>query len=196
MSSKTILASTSKYRGALLGRICQDFAQEAPICDETPLAGELPEALARRLAQTKARSIASQHPAAVVIGSDQVASLAGKILGKPGNHATAVAQLSACSGHTVDFYTAVCIRRETDNTELVHIDHTRVSFKTLSAELIENYLQAEKPYDCAGSFKSEGLGVVLFNNIESKDPTGLIGLPLIWVANALMRSGVKLLSSK
>jgi len=196
MPNTTILASTSKYRGALLSRICQDFAQEAPICDETPLQEEIPAALAQRLARGKAQSISTQHPNSVVIGSDQVASLAGKILGKPGNHATAVAQLSDCSGRNVDFYTAVCIQREVDGTELLHTDHTRVCFKTLSAELIENYLQAEKPYDCAGSFKSEGLGVVLFDHIDSNDPTGLIGLPLIWVADALMSCDVKLLCSQ
>jgi septum formation protein len=195
MPSTTILASTSKYRGALLSRICRDFAQEAPICDETPLADEIPAALALRLAKGKAQSIATQHPAAVVIGSDQVASLSGQILSKPGDHATAVAQLSACSGRNVDFYTAVCIRRNADGTELLHTDHTRVCFKPLSPELIENYLQAEKPYDCAGSFKSEGLGVVLFDHIDSNDPTGLIGLPLIWVASALLSCDVKLLSS-
>ncbi len=195
MSNTLILASTSKYRGALLARICKDFTQQAPICDETPAGDPTPAALAKRLARTKAASLSSQNPEAMVIGSDQVASLSGVILGKPGDHANAVKQLRACSGLNVNFYTAVCIRRESDNTEHMHIDHTRVCFKTLSPALIENYLQAEKPYDCAGSFKSEGLGVVLFDHIDSVDPTALIGLPLIWVADALMQSGVKLLSS-
>jgi septum formation protein len=195
MPKPLILASTSKYRGALLGRICSEFEQQAPVCDETPANNEIPSALALRLAKAKAASISSQNPEALVIGSDQVASLAGSILGKPGDHETAVKQLSDCSGHHVDFYTSVCIRRESDNTEYLHTDHTRVCFKTLSPQLIENYLRAEQPYDCAGSFKSEGLGVVLFDHIDSNDPTGLIGLPLIWVAGALLESGIELLSS-
>ncbi len=195
MPKMLILASTSKYRGALLRRICSEFEQQAPVCDETPANNEIPSALALRLAKAKAASISSQNPDALVIGSDQVASLAGSILNKPGDHETAVKQLSECSGHNVDFYTSVCIRRESDNTEILHTDHTRVCFKTLAPELIENYLRAEQPYDCAGSFKSEGLGVVLFDHIDSNDPTGLIGLPLIWVAGALLESGIELLSS-
>ncbi len=194
MPQTLILASTSRYRGELLSRICRDFDQHAPICDETPLPGEAPDALALRLARGKSLSVAEQFPDAIVIGSDQVSSLEGTKLGKPGDHETAVTQLTACSGKTVDFYTSVCIRKHADNRVLEYTDHTRVHFKDLSAELIENYLRAEQPYDCAGSFKSEGLGVVLFERIENNDPTALIGLPLVWVGSALLEFSVPLLS--
>jgi len=192
MSTQLILASTSKYRAELLGRICSNFTQQAPDCDETPRPDEIPLLLSERLAAGKARSVAEKNPEALVIGSDQVASLAGKPLGKPGNYDNAFQQLSECSGHNVDFYTSVNILRLSDNTEFRHTDHTRVCFKTLPDTLIEIYLKAETPYDCAGSFKSEGLGVILFEHIDSNDPTGLIGLPLIWVADALSRGGYDL----
>jgi len=189
-SAELILASTSKYRGQLLARLSDDFSQIAPDCDETPLPDEIPALLSARLAHQKALSVAEKNPNALIIGSDQVSSLRGSILGKPGDHANATHQLTECSGKNVDFYTAVTLIRLSDNTCIQHTDHTRVCFRELSAELIESYLQKEQPYDCAGSFKSEGLGVVLFDHIDANDPTALIGLPLIWLANALRENGI------
>jgi len=188
--SNLILASTSKYRGQLLARLSDDFSQIAPDCDETPEPDEIPALLAARLAHQKALSVANKHPNALIIGSDQVSSLRGSILGKPGDHANATRQLADCSGKNVDFYTAVTLIRLSDNTCVSHTDHTRVCFRDLDADLIESYLRKEQPYDCAGSFKSEGLGVVLFHHIDANDPTALIGLPLIWLANALRENGI------
>jgi len=189
-----ILASTSKYRGGLLSRLTTAFSQVAPDFDETPEPDEIPLLLARRLAAGKANSVADKHPEALVIGSDQVASLQGSILGKPGTHENAVEQLKSFSGKCVDFYTSVALIRKSDNTLIEHTDHTRVCFRELSDELIDGYLKKETPYDCAGSFKSEGLGVVLFDHIDANDPTGLIGLPLIWLAGVLTDNGIDLLS--
>jgi len=190
---RIILASTSRYRAGLLQRLTADFEQVGPECDETPAADDIPLLLAERLAHEKAMSVARRHPDALVIGSDQVASLKGAMLGKPGDHATAVKQLGDCSDNNVDFYTAVSVVRLSDDTVHRHVDHTRVCFKKLSDNVIEQYLQKEQPYDCAGSFKSEALGVVLFDHIDSTDPTALIGLPLIWLAQTLGDCGVELL---
>lgn len=187
-----ILASTSPYRRELLARLGLPFETQAPAVDETPLPGEAPRELALRLARAKARDVARHHPQALVIGSDQVADLHGQPLGKPGSHERARAQLSRMSGQTVLFHTAVslaCAARGLLQTELATV---RVRFRELDAASIERYLRAEQPYDCAGSAKSEGLGITLLAAIESDDPTALIGLPLIRTAALLRAAGLAL----
>jgi septum formation protein len=182
-----VLASTSPYRAELLTRLRIPFETARPDVDEVPLLGETPAALADRLATAKARAVARRKPQAWVIGSDQVAELDGLVLGKPGSFERAADQLAASSGRRVAFHTAVSLVRD---TKLVRfIDRTDVTFRTLSAQEIERYLHAEQPYDCAGSFKCEGLGISLFDAIESKDPTALVGLPLIGLAKALRQVG-------
>jgi septum formation protein len=169
---------------------------EAPLVDETPLADESPEALAQRLALAKARAVAGRFPDCVIIGSDQVADLEGQALGKPGDHDRAVTQLRRMSGKTVVFHTAVAVVCQ--NTDFCQHSTVpvRVKFRTLSDTEIENYLQLEQPYDCAGSAKSEGLGIVLLESIESDDPSTLIGLPLIRTSNMLRAAGIDLLQAK
>lgn len=187
-----ILASTSPYRRELLARLGLPFETQAPAVDETPLPGEAPRELALRLARAKAQDVARHHPQALVIGSDQVADLHGQPLGKPGSHERARAQLSRMSGQTVLFHTAVslaCAARGLLQTELATV---RVRFRELDAASIERYLRAEQPYDCAGSAKSEGLGITLLAAIESDDPTALIGLPLIRTAALLRAAGLAL----
>lgn len=188
-----VLGSTSPYRRELLERLRIPFVVSAPGVDETPQPGEAPQALARRLALAKARAVAALHPEAVVIGSDQVADLAGQPLGKPGEHARAVAQLRQMRGQTVIFQTALAVVCLASGFEEVDLAEVRVVFRDLSDEDIEAYLQAEKPYDCAGSAKSEGLGIALLESIDNDDPTALIGLPLIRTARLLRKAGVKLL---
>lgn len=188
-----ILGSTSRYRKELLSRLRIPFKVCAPHVDETPLTGETPKALALRLALAKATAVAKQNPQAVVIGSDQVADLDGTPLGKPGNHANAVAQLQKMRGKTVIFQTAlsvVCIANGYERTELAAV---KVRFRDLTDAEIEAYLQAEEPYDCAGSAKSEGLGIALLEAIDNDDPTALVGLPLIRTCQMLREAGVKLL---
>ncbi len=185
------LASTSRYRRALLERLLSDFRCLDPAVDETPLAGELPAARAIRLARLKAEAGARMAAGCIVIGSDQVASLDQEILRKPGSHARAVAQLEACNGRHVDFYTAVCVLHAGQASE--HLDHTQVVFRDSDAQLRHDYLLQEQPYDCAGSFKSEGLGVILMERIDNQDPTALQGLPLIWLARCLRNLGAALL---
>ena len=185
-----ILASTSRYRRELLERLRLAFAVESPQVDETPLTGEAPSTLAERLALAKARDVAGRHPGAVVIGSDQVADLAGTPIGKPGNHARAVEQLVAMSGRTVHFHTAVAVLRPATGFEQVRRVVVQVRFRSLAAGEIQAYLRAEQPYDCAGSAKSEGLGIALLDAIESDDPTALIGLPLIVTARLLRDAGL------
>ena len=182
-----ILASTSRYRRELLERLRLPFTVQAPDTDETPQPGELPAALAARLAMAKARAVAALHPGAVVIGSDQVADLDGTPIGKPGTHERAVEQLRLMSGRTVVFQTAVAVVCVASGFAEQALAAVRVQFRVLSDAEIERYLQAEKPYDCAGSAKSEGLGISLLAAIESDDPTALIGLPLIRTC-ALLRS--------
>ena len=189
-----ILGSTSVYRKELLGRLRIPFGTVSPEVDETPLPGESPTDLAQRLALAKARAVAQRHPAAVVIGSDQVADLNGEPLGKPGTHTRAVAQLQRMRGQTVVFQTAVaviCLATGFSQTALTPV---RVVFRDLSDAEIENYLQAEQPYDCAGSAKSEGLGIALLDSIDSDDPTALVGLPLIRTARMLRAAGIELLA--
>jgi septum formation protein len=184
-----VLASTSAYRRILLERLRIPFETERPDVDETADADESPIDLAKRLAETKARVVATRRPMDWVIGSDQVADLDGRNLGKPGGFANAVEQLSACSGRTVVFHTAVCLRHDASNCTRPFADVTRVRFRRLDALEIERYLQAEQPWDCAGSFKSEGLGIALFEAIETRDLTALVGLPLIALAQALREAG-------
>jgi septum formation protein len=190
-----ILGSTSRYRRELLARLRVPFEVVSPEVDETPLTGEAPQALATRLALAKAKAVAALHPQAVVIGSDQVADLNGEPLGKPGNHERAVLQLQRMRGQTVVFQTAVsvvCLERQFEQTELAQI---QVRFRDLSDADIEAYLRAEEPYDCAGSAKSEGLGIALLDAIDNDDPTALIGLPMIRTARMLRAAGIDLLGT-
>jgi septum formation protein len=182
-----ILASTSRYRRELLQRLRVPFDCVPPQVDETPLPGEAPAALAARLALAKARAVAALHPAAVVIGSDQVADLAGEPIGKPGSHDRAVDQLRRMSGHEVIFHTALAVvRGEHAETQSAPV---RVRFRQLTDPEIERYLAIDQPYDCAGSAKCESLGVALLEAIDSDDPTALIGLPLIRTCAMLRRAG-------
>jgi septum formation protein len=182
-----VLASTSRYRRELLARLGLPFEAVAPDAPEHEIPGEAPEAMAARLALAKAASIA--RPGALVIGSDQVASLDGRLLRKPGTPEVAVAELEACQGRTVVFHTAVAVLDTGSGTRAEHLDRTEVRFRRLDRRALARYVALEQPLDCAGSFKSEGLGVVLFEQIASNDPTALIGLPLIWLAGALRALG-------
>jgi len=184
-----ILGSTSRYRRELLARLQLPFEVVAPDVDETPQPGEAPVALALRLAAEKARDVSARHPAALVIGSDQVADLDGEAIGKPGNHSRAVAQLRAMSGREVLFHTAVCVARQEPAFEASALVTVKVEFRRLNDGEIERYLQAEQPYDCAGSAKSEGMGIALLQAIESDDPTALVGLPLIRTCELLRQAG-------
>ncbi len=191
-----ILGSTSRYRRELLERLCIPFQVAAPDVDESPLPQEAPGRLAERLALSKARAVANKYPQAVVIGSDQVADLDGESLGKPGTHEKAVAQLRLMRGQTVIFQTAVAVVCLASGFEEISLAAVRVKFRDLTDDEIENYLQLEKPYDCAGSAKSEGLGIALLASIDSDDPTALIGLPLIRTCQMLRAAGIELLSNK
>jgi len=182
-----ILASSSPYRRQLLARLRLEFETQAPAVDETAQPDESPLALASRLASQKARSIAT--PQAVVIGSDQVAELDGKLLRKPGSHQAALQQLLACQGHTVNFHTAVTVI-DTDTDQCWQTaDLTEVQFAKLDETALDAYLHKEQPYDCAGGFKAEGLGIALFTRIKSDDPSALLGLPLIWLAQTIRHAG-------
>jgi septum formation protein len=187
---RLILASTSRYRRELLERLRLPFDVEAPDVDETPLPGEQPATLARRLARAKAAEVAARFPGAIVIGSDQVADLDGQPLGKPGTRERAVEQLTAMRGRTVLFHTAVavrCVAKAVDTNELATVT---VRFRNLGDEEIGRYLDLEQPYDCAGSAKAEALGITLLSAIESDDPTALIGLPLIRTCALLREAGL------
>jgi septum formation protein len=188
-----ILGSTSVYRRELLSRLRLPFTVERPEVDETPLPQEKPADLALRLALAKARAVAARHPTAVVIGSDQVADLHGEPLGKPGDHARAVIQLQRMRGQTVVFQTAVAVVCQATGFSQVALAPVRVVFRSLSDEAIEQYLRAETPYDCAGSAKSEGLGIALLERIDNDDPTALVGLPLIRTCELLRAAGCELL---
>lgn len=188
-----VLGSTSRYRSELLQRLRIPFEVAAPDVDETPLTGESPRDLALRLSLAKARAVAARFPQAVVIGSDQVADLHGEPLGKPGNHANAVAQLRRMRGHTVVFQTALSVVSQDTGFAQSALAPVQVRFRDLSDAEIETYLLAEQPYDCAGSAKSEGLGISLLDSIDSDDPTALIGLPLIRTCQLLRAAGVVLL---
>jgi septum formation protein len=185
-----ILGSTSRYRRELLQRLGLPFSVVAPEVDEIANPGETPAALAMRLALSKAHAVAQRHPAAVVIGSDQVADLDGHAIGKPGTHDKAVAQLHRMSGRRVVFQTAVAVVRADTGFEAVELAPVQVVFRSLGDAEIERYLRHEQPYDCAGSAKSEGLGIALLSSIESDDPTALVGLPLIRTCELLRRAGL------
>ena len=185
-----VLASTSRYRRALLQRLLPTFRCSNPDVDEAPLPGEDPRELALRLALAKAATAAGGPE--IVIGSDQVAALGEQILGKPGKLETAVAQLQACAGKSVVFYTGVCVMGPSGGAAISYMDLTTVHFRPLTEGEIRRYLAREEPYDCAGSFKAEGLGVVLMDRLESQDPTAIQGLPLIWLAGCLRQLGLSL----
>lgn len=185
-----ILGSTSRYRRELLSRLRLRFDCVAPQVDETPLPGERPADLALRLAAEKARDVARRHPGAVVIGSDQVADLDGEPIGKPGSHDRAMDQLTRMSGRTVIFQTAVAVVRADAGFERSELAPVRVTFRSLTRDEIERFLRLEEPYDCAGSAKSETLGIALLAAIDSDDPTALVGLPLIRTCGLLRAAGL------
>lgn len=190
MTTALILASTSAYRRELLSRLRLPFSVESPHVDETPLPGEPPAQLAQRLALAKAHAVAQRFGQAIVIGSDQVADLDGQPIGKPGSHDKAVAQLQAMRGRQVTFQTAVAVVRQVSGFEEVALHPVRVQFRALSDEDIAHYLRMEPAYDCAGSAKSEGLGIALLEAIDSRDPTALVGLPLIDTCRLLRAAGL------
>ena len=188
-----ILASTSRYRQALLERLRLPFAVHAPGVDETALPGETPAALAQRLALAKAQAVAQQHPQAVVIGSDQVADLEGLAMGKPHTHERAVQQLTQLSGRTAVFHTALAVVCQASGFAQADLSAVRVRFRELSRAEIDTYLRLEQPYDCAGSAKCETLGIALLESIDSDDPTALVGLPLIRTCRLLRQAGLPVL---
>ena len=195
-SKHLILGSTSRYRRELLERLRHPFDVVSPDVDETPLPGEAPASLAARLALAKAQAVAEAAPHAFVIGCDQVADLNGQALGKPGDYDNAVRQLRAMRGQTVVFQTAVAVVRADTHFERVELAQINVRFRDLSDADIEAYLHAEEPYDCAGSAKSEGLGIVLLDAIDNDDPTALIGLPMIRTARLIREAGIQLLGAR
>lgn len=184
-----ILASTSRYRRSLLERIAPPFEVVSPEVDEAPLAGETPRARAGRLSLAKARAVAQMHPNSIVIGSDQVAALGQRVLDKPGDEATCREHLTALSANRAHFFTGCAVVGQESGLALQHLDTTTVTFRTLSETEIHRYVARERPFDCAGGFKVEGLGITLFERIDTSDPTALIGLPLIWLASALRAAG-------
>ncbi|MER2506642.1 MAG: Maf family nucleotide pyrophosphatase [Azonexus sp.] len=192
MSQTLILASTSPYRRELLDRLGLPFEVDSPQTGENRLPGESPEALALRLSEAKARAVARAHPDALIIGSDQVATVDGLIYGKPGSHERAVEQLRALSGKTVNFYTGLCLYNARNGHVEVCGVPTLVTFRELTDEEIERYLHREPAHDCAGSAKSEGLGITLLSRIAGDDPSALVGLPLIALCALLRKNGVPL----
>ena len=188
-----VLGSSSKYRRELLSRLKVPFEVAVPDLDETARSGESPRGLALRLALAKANAVAVRFPEAVVIGSDQVADLDGEPIGKPGDHARATAQLQRMRGRTVVFQTAVAVVCHATGFEQVDLAPVKVTFRDLDDAEIEAYLRSEEPYDCAGSARSEGLGIVILEAIESDDPTALIGLPLIRTSRMIRAAGVRVL---
>lgn len=194
-SRQIVLASTSSYRSALLKRLGLPFEVIAPMVDETPILNESPQELVMRLAQAKAQAGAKYFPNALIIGSDQVAYIDGKILGKPETRANAIAQLELASGRTLIFYNGLCVLDAAhDNMELNCIPY-RVHFRTLTRSAIEAYVNLEPALNCAGSFKSEGLGIALFQRMEGDDPTALMGLPLIYLVSMLKRFDISPLTT-
>lgn len=183
------LASSSPYRRSLLNRFLDQYEVVSPDIDESNPEGLEPEELASQLARKKAEAIAINARNALVIGADQLAVLDGEVLGKPGDHARAIEQLLAASGKTVTFMTAVCILDPVGRARYEHTDKTIVRFRQFDRRLAEAYLRHDEPYDCAGSFKLEGAGFVLFESVRTDDPTALIGLPMIWVADRLLQLG-------
>lgn len=190
MPRPLVLASTSRYRRELLARLGMPFEVCSPEADETPAANETPPETAERLAVVKAQAVAAKFPDALIIGSDQVAYLDGRVYGKPGSHENAVRQLREMSGRTVTFHTGLCLLNAESGVARVRGVPIRVTFRSLSDETIERYLRREQPYDCAGSAKSEGLGISLIARFEGDDPNALIGLPLIALCDLLAEEGV------
>ena len=184
-----ILASSSPYRRGLLDRFLDHYEAISPNIHESNKQGLAPEELARHLARKKAEAIAINARQALIIGADQLAVLDNQVLGKPGSHQKAIEQLLAATGKAVTFLTAVCILDPIGRTRFEHIDKTSVRFRQFDRRLAEAYLRHDKPYDCAGSFKLEGAGFVLFDSVQTDDPTALIGLPMIWVADRLLQLG-------
>ena len=193
MPRKIILASTSPYRRELLSRLGLPFTVCSPDTEESQLPGEAPEAMALRLSEAKARAVAKANPDALIIGSDQVATLGNRIFGKPGTHQRAIEQLHTLSGQTVNFYTGLCLFDAAGGQTQLRGIPTLVTFRTLSENEIENYLQREPAYNCAGSAKSEGLGIALLQKMEGEDPNALVGLPLIALCDMLRHAGVNVL---
>ncbi|MYM27500.1 septum formation protein Maf [Duganella sp. CY15W] len=189
-SSLLVLASSSAYRKELLSRLQLPFEVAVPDIDETPLPGETPSATALRLAREKAAAVAAKMPGAIVIGSDQVATLDDEQIGKPGNHANALAQLQKMRGREVIFHTALCVWDGRNNTAQVEDIQTVVKFRDLPDDELDAYLRIEQPYDCAGSAKNEALGIAILERIDSNDPTALTGLPLIALTGMLRNLGV------
>ncbi len=188
-SPKIVLASGSRYRQTLLDRFLSDYETITPGVDESPLDDELPSDLAGRLARIKAEAVSSTHHEALIIGADQLAVLDDNVVGKPGDHQKAIEQLLAASGQTLSFLTAVCVLDPVSRRRFEHIDKTSVRFRQFDRRLVENYLRHDEPYDCAGSFKIEGAGFVLFDAVTTDDPTALVGLPMIWLAGTLQELG-------
>jgi septum formation protein len=184
-----MLASTSRYRAALLGRFGLPFNTASPAVDEAEIAGEAPRARALRLSEAKAEAVASQYPEAVIIGGDQVAALGTRVLRKPGNASNCREQLRQLSGSAAEFHTACTVRCVSAALELTHVDTTTVALRTLANAEIDRYIEREQPFDCAGGFKAEALGITLFERMDSHDPTAIVGLPLIWLAGALRSAG-------
>lgn len=189
-----ILASSSPFRRELLSRLGMEFSSVSPAIDESPLVNEASDALVRRLAESKARAIAESHPDALIIGSDQVATIGNRILGKPGSHERAVEQLMQASGQRVSFLTSLCLLNSAKGTIQLACEPYHVEFRELTRQEIEHYLHKEQPYNCAGSFKSEGLGICLFQRMQGDDPSSLIGLPLIRLVDMLRNEGVDILT--
>lgn len=184
-----ILASTSRYRASLLQRFGLEFTTQNPAVDEAERHGESPRARAFRLSEAKAEAIAQRFPTAIVIGGDQVPATSTTILNKPGNAANCREQLMLLSGSTAEFYTSCTVRCLETGVKLSHVDTTAVKLRPLSDEEIDRYIQREKPFDCAGGFKAEALGITLFERIDSEDPSAIVGMPLIWLAGALRAVG-------
>ena len=188
-----VLASTSPFRRELLSRLGLPFETANPATDETALPGETPEATSLRLSESKARAVAAQFPDALIIGSDQVACIGGEVFGKPGTHDKAVKQLQTMRGHTVNFYTGLCLLNARTGKARVRGVPTLVTFRNLSDDEIEYYLHKEQPYNCAGSAKSEGLGIAIIARMEGEDPNALIGLPLIALCDLLRKENVNVI---
>lgn len=191
-----ILGSSSPFRAELLAKLHLNFLTASPDIDESFQANEQPDHLVKRLAETKARKVAEQYPDSLIIGSDQVAVLNGQIMGKPGNHTKAREQLSAASGKSVTFMTGLALYNATTDKMQSVVDYFEVVFRTLTAAQIDFYLTTEQPYQCAGSFKSEGLGISLFEELRGKDPNSLIGLPLIRLVELLANEGIDVLTQQ
>jgi MAF protein len=188
-----VLASTSPFRRELLARLGIPFRTASPAVDESRLPDEAPEALVMRLAEAKARAVAGEYPDTLIVGSDQVACIDGDVLGKPGSRERAIAQLVQASGRTLTFYTGLCLLDAESGRTQVLCEPFRVHFRALTRARIEGYVDRERPFNCAGSFKSEGLGIALFERLEGDDPSALVGLPLIRLVAMLEAEGVEVL---